>query len=287
MKNSYLEIVKPGIIIGNLVPFTGSFLLSSKGTVNFFLFFGSLLAISLIIASNCVLNNIIDSDIDREMKRTCNRVLPKNRMSLGSAYYYSLLLGVLGFIYLYFLVDIISVCFCLFATFIYIIIYTKYMKRNSIYAPLVGSLSGSMPALIGYYSVNHTLDLCAVVLFLIFSIWQIPHSYSIYIYRIEEYKCANIPVISLIQGILITKHLIVLSIIVFMYLTIIFYFLGYTGEKYLFICLISELFWLFFAVYGYKVVNNKKWAKFLFILSIVVIFVFNVMIAYDFKKCYK
>lgn len=283
MRNKYLEIIKPGIILGNSVSFVGCFLLASKGIINFFLLFSSLLGMSLVIASNCVLNNIIDSDIDGRMYRTCSRALPKNKISLGSAYCYSLLLGVLGFICLYCLVDIISVCLCIFATFIYIIIYTVYMKRSSIYAPLVGSISGSVPALVGYYSVNHKLDLCAFILFSIFFIWQIPHSYSIYIYRIEDYKSANIPVLPLIYGILVTKFLIILFIVFFIFLTSLFYILNFVGSKFLFVLLWIEFFWLFLAIYGCKILNNKDWAKILFICSIIVIFIFDFMISCDFK----
>ncbi|QTM69142.1 protoheme IX farnesyltransferase, partial [Buchnera aphidicola (Hormaphis cornu)] len=264
------------------ISLTGGFLLSSRGDINFFLLFSLLFGTSLVIASNSVLNNIIDCDIDRYMHRTCYRVLPKEILSIDKAYFCAFMLGCSGLLLLYFLVGYLSVLLCLFASFVYIIVYTVYMKRNSTLAPLIGSISGAIPPLIGYSAVNEKLDFCALLLFLIFIVWQIPHSFAICVFRMDDYKRLGIPVFPVIQGILLTKHCIVITIILFIYLTTLLYIFNFTNIKYLIISSLSEISWLLYAIYGYRVLNNQKWAKKLFVFSIIVIVIFNCMIALDF-----
>jgi len=68
-------LAKPGIIFGNLVSVAGGFLLASKGSVDLTLLLVTMLGISLVMASACIFNNVIDRDIDQKMERTRNRAL--------------------------------------------------------------------------------------------------------------------------------------------------------------------------------------------------------------------
>ncbi len=57
---------------------------------------------SLVVASGCVFNNYIDRDIDRKMERTKNRVLVKGLISPAVSLVYATLLGIAGFMLLWF-----------------------------------------------------------------------------------------------------------------------------------------------------------------------------------------
>ena len=75
MFRRYLQVTKPGIIMGNLISVAGGFLLASRGDVDGMLMVATLLGLSLVVASGCAVNNCIDRDIDARMQRTRTRVL--------------------------------------------------------------------------------------------------------------------------------------------------------------------------------------------------------------------
>ena len=103
-------------------------------------------------------------------------------------------------------------------------------KRKSVYGTLIGSLSGSAPPVIGCYcAVSGEFDAGAAILLLIFSLWQMPHSYAIAIFRFKDYQAANIPVLPVIKGISVAKRHIILYILAFMVATLMLTLVGYAG----------------------------------------------------------
>ncbi|MFH7428983.1 UbiA family prenyltransferase, partial [Pseudomonas syringae group genomosp. 7] len=75
---------------------------------------------------------------------------------------------------------------------------------------LVGSLSGAMPPVIGNCAVSNSFDFAALPLLVMLSLWQMPHSYAIAIFRLNDYRAAKIPVLPVKRGILVTKRHIML-----------------------------------------------------------------------------
>jgi protoheme IX farnesyltransferase len=123
----------------------------------------------------------------------------------------------------------------------------------------------------------------ALILLLIFSLWQMPHSYAIAIFRFKDYQAASIPVLPVKRGISVTKHHIILYIIGFMLATLMLTLGGYAGYKYLFVAASVSVWWLGMALQGYKSANDDKvWARKLFIFSIVAITSLSVMMSVDF-----
>ncbi|CAL4043741.1 heme o synthase [Buchnera aphidicola] len=278
----YLELIKPKIIFGNLISLIGAFFLASKGDVNFSLLLSSMIGTSLIIASACIMNNIIDRDIDKRMQRTKNRILVKNIFSIKMVFYVSLLLFIIGMCIFYFFVNILSMLLILMAFFIYVVVYSIYMKRNSIYSTFIGSVSGSIPPVVGYCSVVNNFDICAFILFLMFIFWQIPHSYAIAICYFNDYKKENIPVLPISRGILVAKYYIILYILCFIVLSLMLTIMGYTGYKYFLCLLLLGLAWLYLGIKGLYITNDFIWARELFYFSIILIFITSIMISIDF-----
>lgn len=283
MINKYIQVTKPGIVCGNLISVIGGFLLASKGKINYELFLYCLIGTSLIIASGCVFNNIIDRDIDKKMQRTKNRALVQGLISLKNSTYYAIILGLSGFNILYFSTNFLSILISIIGFVIYVVIYSLYMKRKSIYGTIVGSLSGAAPPMIGYCAVTHHCDYECIILLIIFSLWQIPHSYSIAIFRLADYQAANIPVLPVIKGVLVAKNHIIFYILAFIIATITLSFSGYVGYKYLIVSLIVNFMWFTTAMLGYNTQNNQIWAQKIFILSIISIISLNLMISVDNK----
>lgn len=280
----YLLLTKPGIIFGNLISVAGGFFLASRGDIDFALFLATAIGISLVIASGCVLNNYIDRDIDSKMERTRNRALVQGLIPARNAIIYGCMLGVAGFTLLYATTNILTVWLSLLGFAIYVGAYSLYLKRHSVYGTLIGSLSGAAPPVIGYCAVSNEFDMGAWILLVIFSIWQMPHSYAIAIFRLKDYTAAAIPVLPVKKGILATKKHIVLYIVAFIIATIMLTLSGYTGNHYLVVAGVISIYWLGLALAGYKTNNDQRWARKLFMFSIITITALSVMMSIDFQE---
>ncbi|AKA39471.1 heme o synthase [Yersinia ruckeri] len=283
MIKQYLQVTKPGIIFGNLISVVGGFLLASKGDIDYPLFLATLIGVSLVVASGCVFNNYIDRDIDCIMERTKNRVLVKGLIEPKISLIYASVLGIAGMLLLYVAANALAMMLAVIGFIIYVGVYSLYMKRKSVYGTLIGSLSGAAPPVIGYCAVTGQFDTGALILLLIFSIWQMPHSYAIAIFRFKDYQAANIPVLPVIKGISVTKNHITLYILAFMVATLMLTLSGYAGYKYLVVAAAVSVWWLGMALRGYKATNDSVWARKLFIFSIIAITSLSVMMSVDFN----
>ncbi|PHZ27656.1 protoheme IX farnesyltransferase [Yersinia sp. KBS0713] len=283
MIKQYLQVTKPGIIFGNLISVVGGFLLASKGVIDYPLFLATLFGVSLVVASGCVFNNYIDRDIDRIMERTKNRVLVKGLIDPKVSLIYASVLGIAGMLLLYVAANLLAMLLAVIGFVIYVGVYSLYMKRKSVYGTLIGSLSGAAPPVIGYCAVTGQFDMGALILLLIFSLWQMPHSYAIAIFRFKDYQAANIPVLPVIKGISVTKNHITLYILAFMVATLMLTLSGYAGYKYLVVAAAVSVWWLGMALRGYKATNDIVWARKLFVFSIIAITSLSVMMSVDFN----
>lgn len=276
----YLLITKPGIIMGNLVSVLGGFFLAANGSQSLLLLLQTLLGVSLVIASGCVFNNYIDRDIDGLMERTRNRVLVKGLISPRASLIYASLLGVAGVLLLG-QINLLAALLGGLGFVVYVGLYSLWLKRRSVYGTLVGSLSGAMPPVIGYCAVRGEFDAGALVLLLIFSLWQMPHSYAIAIFRLRDYQAAGIPVLPVLRGIRVTKDHMLGYIIAFALAALMLTGTGYAGYGYLGVALLVSAIWLLLAVNGYRVSDDARWARKLFFFSIVAISALSLMMSVD------
>ncbi|TDV60807.1 heme o synthase [Pseudomonas sp. LP_7_YM] len=279
----FIQITKPGIIFGNVLSVAGGFFLASKGHVDFGLFLVAMIGTSLVVASGCVFNNCIDRDIDLKMERTRNRVLVQGLVSLKLALTYAVVLGVVGVGLLYFKANALAALFAVIGFVIYVGFYSLYLKRKSVHGTLVGSLSGAMPPVIGYVAVSNSFDLAALTLLVMFSLWQMPHSYAIAIFRFNDYLAASIPVLPVKRGIRVAKRHILIYILAFLLATLMLTFGGYAGLNYLAVAAAMGMYWLYMAWTGYKAKDDTVWARKLFVFSIFTITALSVAMSLDFQ----
>ncbi|EFK11081.1 protoheme IX farnesyltransferase [delta proteobacterium NaphS2] len=281
IKNCLL-VTKPGIVLGNLIPASAGFFLASKGHINVPLLLSTLTGISLVVASACVLNNCIDRNMDRKMARTRNRVMARGLISLKAAVSYAVLLGMAGIWLLLRATQPLCVAVVLSGFLIYVGVYSLHLKRRSVHATLVGSLAGVAPPLAGYCAVTGRLDTGALLLFLIFSLWQMPHCYAIAIFRRHDYAAARFPVVPVTQGIPAAKRHIVGYAAAFVAATLMLTFVGYTGYGYLAVAVVLGLVWLYMVWSGFRTGDDNRWARQLFAFSFMSMLVLSVMMSIDY-----
>lgn len=284
MLQAYVQVTKPGIIMGNLISVAGGFFMASRGEIDYLLMICTIIGLSLVVASGCAINNCIDRDIDALMQRTCKRATVTGQISAQAALVFGIALGMLGFAMLALFTNSVAVLFAVIGYGVYVGLYSLYMKRHSVYGTLVGSLSGAVPPVVGYCAVTGQIDAGAMILLLMFSLWQMPHSYAIAIFRYKDYAAANIPVLPVAQGIAKAKLHIVLYIAVFALVTIMLPLAGYTGLAFMTVACATSFWWLFMALRGYRQdINVDSWARQVFVFSIITITALSVTMALDFQ----
>ena len=279
---NYLQVAKPGIIFGNLISAAAGFFLASKGRVDGVALPATLLGISLVVASGCVFNNCVDRKIDRKMVRTRRRALATGLIRPPIAVIYATILSLAGLALLWAAANLLTVAIVSAGLVIYVCVYSLYLKRNSVYSALIGSLAGATPPVAGYCAVTGRFDLGAALLLTIFSLWQMPHCYAIAIFRLDDYSAAAIPVLPVKKGTQAAKKHIVGYILAFTAATLMLTLGGYTGYSTLLVAAVMGLTWLYMAWSGAKAADERLWAKKLFIFSILTIFILSFMMATDF-----
>lgn len=279
MIKKYISITKPGIIIGNLITVAGGFFLASRGEVHLLLLITTLIGIATIIASGCVFNNVIDHDIDKLMNRTQNRVMVLELISKTNALIYGVFLAIIGSWLLFYFANLLTLIIALIGLFFYVVVYTLGFKRTSVYGTIVGSVSGAIPPLVGYCAVTNQLDAGGVILFIILTLWQMPHSYAIAIFRFKDYTAANIPVLPIKKGIAKAKISMLGYIILFAIAITQLYFWGYTGIYYLIASLGVGLWWIYLGIKGFYAKDDVVWARKLFGFSIIAIMILSIMMS--------
>lgn len=282
MLKGFIAVTKPGIIIGNLIASIAGYFLAAQGNFEITTFLAVCIGTSAVIASGCVYNNLIDQDIDHLMQRTKNRAIAMRLIPRNIALVYAAILGVIGFSILGLFTTYMALLFAVIGFCVYVGFYSLYYKRKSIYGTLIGSISGACPPVIGYCAVTAQFDLGACVLLITFCLWQIPHSYAIAIYRYDDYKAANIPVLPLINGIKSARLHMIIYIVAFTLMALALFAFNYVGAIYAFVTLLVGSFWLGITIFDFKRYDQEIWAKRVFIVSILAITTLSLVMSVDF-----
>ena len=278
MLKNYYNLAKPGMIYGNAMTTLAGYLFASHLHVSPLTLIATLMGIGCVIGSACVFNNYIDRDIDALMERTHKRELVVGSISKHNALSFGVLLGLIGFFVLFVFVNVLTMSMAFIGFFSYVFLYT-YAKRKSHWGTQIGSISGAMPIVVGYTAVADRLDAAALVLFICMVLWQMPHFYAIAIRRIDDYRKAHIPVLSIVGGIKATKISIVLYIFAYLVAISSLTAFGYAGYTFEVVMMAVGIIWLVRGIQGLTSHDDAFWAKKLFLFSLVVLMTFCVMLA--------
>jgi protoheme IX farnesyltransferase len=281
----YYLLTKPGVTYGNVLTVIAGLLLASHGRVDARLLVLTTLGMTLVIAAACVINNVLDRDIDRVMERTKTRPTVTGAVQPRPATVFGAALAVVGLAVLAawtnWLVVVVAV-----AGFVdYVWLYGAWSKRRSVHGTLVGSISGAAPILAGYVAVSGRIDVGAVLVFAILFLWQEPEFYSIAIFRRQEYAAAGVPVIAVVKGVEHTKREILGYTVAFVIATLALSIAGVTGRVYLVVMAALGGYWLGLGLRGLRLkgdeAKNAAWARQMFRWSLIMLLVFSALISVD------
>ncbi|WP_180084821.1 MULTISPECIES: heme o synthase [unclassified Acinetobacter] len=280
MLKKYLFLTKPGILFGNFVTALGGYFVAAQGSVDFLLLLLTLLGTLFVVASGCVVNNVIDQDIDSKMQRTQNRAMVKKSISIPVALVFALVLGVIGFSILWFWVNAYAFLFAVIGFVVYVGFYSLWTKRTTIHQTIIGSLSGAAPPVIGYTAVANQFDLGALLIFIGYAFWQMPHSWGIAVYRFDDYKNAGIPILPVARSIHRTKVESLVYVILFCITMNGLFFFGYANLIYMIVLNALSLYWIYLTIQGFKAEDDQIWAKQYFMFSVKLITVISLIFSF-------
>ncbi|MGA9172358.1 MAG: heme o synthase [Thermoactinomyces sp.] len=265
----YIEITKPGINKSNLVAtFAGYWVAAGIHSFEFVTLLFALLGTALVIAGSCTLNNYIDRDIDPLMERTKTRPVAEGRIRPSVAFWYGILLTALGLFTLAFGVNLLAAILGFIGFFVYVLIYSTWLKRTSTSNTVVGSFSGAIPPMIGWVAVTSHLDLNAWALFLILFMWQPPHFFALAMRKADDYRAAGIPMLPVVKGATETKKQTLFFTVLLFLSSLLLFYTGACGWIYLVFALVLGGIYIALACRGFKTQDDEKWAKQLFFYSL-------------------
>lgn len=276
---SYLQLIKPGITVSNTIAgIAGFFLAASVVGFDLLVLVGVVGGIALIIASACVANNILDRDIDKRMKRTAKRDVASGVISLPKAVTFSTILGIAGFLLLGFLTNPLTLLFGVIAYVWYVVIY-GIAKRTTVLSTIIGGVAGALPPTAGYTALTGSIDAAAFSVFFILFFWQLPHFYAISMFRQSDYAEAKLPVWAVKYGLKSTKLQILISVIFYALAAASLVVFGYVGIIYAVVSSALSLYWLYKGISLYRKVDDVKWARTMFGVSLFVLLSMCLLIA--------
>jgi len=264
------DTIKIGIIKSNLIAmFAGLSMALYVHHIPLFEKIGNIvlafIGSSLVIGAAGVFNNLYDRDIDGIMERTRSRPTVTGVVSVTGGLAIGIWIALVGLFALY-VASPLAALFGLLGLFIYVVPYTMWTKRKTVYNTEVGSLSGAMPPLIGWAAVSSDMLHPAIIaLFLLMLIWQMPHFYAIAIRRLEEYRAANIPMLPVVKGMRRTYvQMNAYLAALFLSSSLFWSFNPYIAA----INAVLSLGWLVLSVVGYRRKEERTWARTMFIFSL-------------------
>jgi protoheme IX farnesyltransferase len=142
LTKSYLQLIKPGITLSNTMTAAAGFLLAkSDDGFSFASLIGLIVGIALIIGASCVVNNIIDRDLDSKMSRTKKREIASGRISPMHAAIFAGLLFFVGTAILALFTNFLVLVLGVIAVFWYIVVY-GIAKRTTPLSTIIGGVCG-------------------------------------------------------------------------------------------------------------------------------------------------
>ena len=197
---AYYELMKPRIVY--LLDFTAltAFLVAAP-SINLLRLVAVIVAGTLASGGAGALNCYLDRDVDRTMGRTSWRPIPQGEISPHNALLFGLgLIGISAVISAVFL-PLLAGLFIVLGAVIYVLFYTKYLKRRTTLNIVLGGSAGSCAPLAGWAAATGQLTALAPWLMaLLIFVWTPSHFWALAMRAVGDYSKAGIPMLPVLVG---------------------------------------------------------------------------------------
>jgi heme o synthase len=192
----------------------------------------ALLAITAGAGAAGVLNMWYDADIDGVMNRTAMRPIPRGAVSRVEALVFGLVLAGGAVAVLGLALNVTAAALLASAIFLYVFVYTAWLKRKSPQNIVIGGGAGALPPVIGWTAVTGEIGVEPLVLFLIIFLWTPPHFWALSLNRAEEYARAGVPMLPVVAGRAATTRQIIIYTALLLPVSLLPWVLGFAGAIY-------------------------------------------------------
>ena len=275
--------MKPRVM--SLVLFTSMVgLLIAPNQVSFLNSIISLAAIALGAGAAGTLNMWYESDLDALMSRTCLRPIPTGKIKKDQALWFGSFLSILSMGILYYSSNILSVFLLGLTIGFYFFIYTIWLKRRTPQNIVIGGAAGALPPVIGWAVATGSVSIEPLILFLIIFIWTPSHFWALSLYKSNDYKKANIPMLPVVAGVQKTKLNILVYALLLAPTVTSLYFFNFSSFEYLIISSALTAYYIYLCYLLFKEKNDKTSniiARKIFVYSIFYLFIIFVLILID------
>ena len=147
----------------------------------------------ILACGSAVLNNVQDREYDGFFKRTCHRSLPQQKVPVLHAKIICLAMIVCGLSGLLFVRGFVPFFWGGMAVLFYNGIYTP-LKKRSLLAIVFGSISGTLPPLIGWAATGKSILYPDILILMgVFGLWQISHFFIILLKTMQHQSKTDYP----------------------------------------------------------------------------------------------
>jgi protoheme IX farnesyltransferase len=211
---AYVQLTKPRIIELLLTTTLPAMVLAARGWPGWWLALTTLIGGTLSAAGANVINQVLDADVDRIMRRTRGRPIPSERVGRRSATAFGVVLGIAGFFWLSVTTNLLAASLSTAGLLFYVFVYTLLLKRSTTQNIVIGGAAGAVPPLVGWAAVTESLAVPAWVLFAIVFFWTPPHFWALAMRYDDDYRAAGIPMLPGVVGVRMTAdHILLYSFV--------------------------------------------------------------------------
>ena len=204
----YLEVSKPRIVVVLVITAVTSMLAASRfdntPEVGWDISMWNLLFLvisgTLASAGSSALNHYYDRDIDKVMPRTSKRPIPSGKLLPQRVLFFGLLLCVVSVSIAVLTLNLVSAAMIALGIFIYVVVYTIWLKRNNASNIVIGGFAGSAASMAGWSAATGSIDLLGFLVGLLVFLWTPAHFWCLAIKAREEYSTVNVPMLPVLVG---------------------------------------------------------------------------------------
>jgi protoheme IX farnesyltransferase len=233
----------------------------------------AVLAIAAGAGAAGALNMWYDADIDALMTPTAMRPIPRGKISRIEALVFGLVLAGGAIAVLGLALNFMAASLLAFAIFLYVAVYTMWLKRRTPQNIVIGGAAGALPPVIGWAASTGGVGLEPFVLFLIIFLWTPPHFWALSLNRTAEYARAGAPMLPVVAGRAATTLQIFIYSAVLFPISLLPWALGFAGSIYGVTALVCGALFVFLAFHLRRASDrDRRTAHRLFAFSVLYLF---------------
>ncbi|HSB11050.1 MAG TPA: heme o synthase [Blastocatellia bacterium] len=195
---AYIELTKPRITFLVVLTAAAGYCMGSASGIDYAGLVNMAVGIALLSSGIGTLNQYLERNSDRLMRRTQARPLPSAKLRPAEAAIFGILLSIVATAYLAVFINPLSAVLGVATLASYLFVYTP-LKTKTTLSTVLGAFPGAMPPFIGWVAATGAITIEAWVLFAILFLWQFPHFLAIaWMYR-DDYARAGIKMLPVVE----------------------------------------------------------------------------------------